>query len=70
MPYSGSSFHSATGVKFAKCVTTGTGSDIEITVQPGGSLFKDGDIKRAIQAGQVPKGERLLSGHQNENAFL
>ncbi len=27
-------------------------------------------IKRAIQTGQVPIGERLLSGHQNENALF
>ncbi|MGB2097816.1 MAG: C4-dicarboxylate ABC transporter substrate-binding protein, partial [Candidatus Puniceispirillales bacterium] len=28
------------------------------------------DIKRAVQTGQVPIGERLLSGHQNENAIF
>jgi TRAP-type C4-dicarboxylate transport system substrate-binding protein len=33
-------------------------------------LFKGADIKRAIQTGQVPIGERLLSGHQNENALF
>jgi TRAP-type C4-dicarboxylate transport system substrate-binding protein len=70
MAYSASNFHSATGAEFAKCVTTGTGGDIEITTHPGGSLFKGADIKRAIQTGQVPIGERLLSGHQNENALF
>ncbi len=70
MAYSGSNFHSVTGAEFAKCVTTGTGGDIEITTHPGGSLFKGGDIKRAVQTGQVPIGERLLSGHQNENALF
>lgn len=70
MAYSGSNYHSATGVEFAQCVTTGTGGDIEITAHPGGSLFKGGDIKRAVQTGQVPIGERLLSGHQNENAIF
>ncbi len=70
MAYSGSNFHSVTGAEFAKCVTTGTGGEIEITTHPGGSLFKGGDIKRAIQTGQVPIGERLLSGHQNENALF
>jgi len=70
MAYSATNFHSATGAEFAKCVTTGTGGDIEIVTHPGGSLFKGGDIKRAIQTGQVPIGERLLSGHQNENALF
>ncbi len=67
MAYSGSNFHSVTGAEFAKCVTTGTGGDIEIVTHPSGSLFKGADIKRAIQTGQAPIGERLLSGHQNEN---
>ncbi len=70
MAYSGSNFHSVTGAEFAKCVTTGTGGDISITTHPGGSLFAGADIKRAIQTGQVPIGERLLSGHQNESAIF
>ena len=70
MAYSASNFHSAVGAEFAKCVTTGTGGEIEITTHPSGSLFKGADIKRAIQTGQVPIGERLLSGHQNENAIF
>ena len=70
MAYSASNFHSENGVKFADCVREGTGGAIDITVHPGGSLFKGADIKRAIQTGQVPIGERLLSGHQNENAVF
>ncbi len=70
MAYSASNFHSAVGAEFAQCITTGTGGDIEVTTHPGGSLFKGGDIKRAIQTGQVQIGERLLSGHQNENALF
>ena len=70
MAYSGSNFHSVTGAEFAKCVTTGTGGEIEITTHPSGSLFAGADIKRAIQTGQVPIGERLLSGHQNEDALF
>ncbi len=70
MAYSASNFHSENGVKFAECVGEGTGGAINITVHPGGSLFKGADIKRAIQTGQVPIGERLLSGHQNENAVF
>ena len=70
MAYSATNFHSATGAEFAKCVTTGTQGEIEIVTHPSGSLFPGAQIKRAIQTGQVPIGERLLSGHQNENAIF
>ena len=70
MAYSASNFHSENGVEFANCVGAGTNGDIEITVHAGGSLFAGADIKRAIQTGQVQIGERLLSGHQNENAVF
>ena len=70
MAYSATNFHSATGAEFAKCVTTGTQGKLEIVTHPSGSLFKGAEIKRAIQTGQAPIGERLLSGHQNENALF
>ena len=70
MAYSASNYHTETGVQFAECVTSGTGGNIEIVVHPSGSLFKGADIKRAIQTGQAQIGERLMSGHQNENAVF
>ena len=70
MAYSGSNFHSVTGAEFAECVTTGTGGEIEIVTHPSGSLFAGNNIKRAVQTGQVPIGERLLSAHQNEDALF
>lgn len=70
MAYSASNFHSVNGMEFAQCVTDGTDGEIAITVHPGGSLIAGADIKRAIQTGQVQIGERLLSGHQNENALF
>lgn len=70
MAYSATNFHSAVGAEFAKCVTTGTGGEVEIVTHPSGALFKGADIKRAVQTGQAPIGERLLSGHQNENAVF
>jgi TRAP-type C4-dicarboxylate transport system substrate-binding protein len=70
MAYSATNFHSATGAEFAACITTGTGGEIEVVTHPSGSLFKGADIKRAIQTGQAPIGERLLSGNQNENALF
>ncbi len=70
MAYSATNFHTENGVTFAECVTAGTQGEIEITVHPGGSLFAGADIKRAIQTGQVQIGERLLSGHQNEDVVF
>ena len=70
MAYSATNFHSAVGAEFASCVTTGTGGALEIVTHPGGSLFKGNEIKRAVQTGQAPIGERLLSAHQNENALF
>ncbi|NND92984.1 MAG: TRAP transporter substrate-binding protein [Granulosicoccus sp.] len=70
MAYAATNYHSETGEQFAQCVTRGTGGDIEIVTHPSGSLFKGGDIKRAVQTGQAQIGERLMSGHQNENAVF
>lgn len=70
MAYAASNFHSEQGVIFADKVREYTDGAIDITVHPGGSLFGGGDIKRAIQTGQVPIGERLMSGHANETALL
>ena len=70
MAYADSNYHSQTGKAFAACVGTATGGEITITVHSGGSLFKGNEIKRAVQTGQAPIGERLLSAHQNENAVF
>lgn len=70
LAYAATNYHSETAAAFAECVTTGTGGEIEIVTHPSGSLFPGAQIKRAIQTGQVPIGERLLSGHQNENALF
>ncbi len=70
LAYSASNYHSVTAAEFASCVTTGTAGDIEIVTHPSGSLFPGAQIKRAVQTGQAPIGERLLSGHQNENAVF
>ncbi|HSM42378.1 MAG TPA: C4-dicarboxylate ABC transporter substrate-binding protein, partial [Afifellaceae bacterium] len=70
LAYSATNFHSETAAEFGKCVTTGTGGEIEIVTHPSGSLFKGAEIKRAVQTGQAPIGERLLSGHQNENPIF
>ena len=70
MAYADSNFHSQNGKLFAEAVGVCTGGDLTITVHAGGSLFGGGDIKRAVQTGQAPIGERLLSAHQNENPIF
>ena len=70
MAYSASNFHSEMGVVFADKVRDYTSGGINITVHPGGSLFKGGEIKRAVQTGQVPIGERFMSAHANEAPLL
>ena len=70
MAYAATNFHSEHGVIFADKVREATNGEIDITVHPGGSLFGGADIKRAIQTGQVPIGERLMSAHANENAVF
>lgn len=70
MAYAATNFHSEMGVVFADKVREYTNGDIDITVHPGGSLFKGGEIKRAIQTGQAPIGERFMSAHANEAPLL
>ena len=70
MAYAASNFHSEMGVQFADLVREYTDGAVDITVHAGGSLFGGGDIKRAIQTGQVPIGERLMSAHANEDPVL
>ncbi|MBL4646648.1 MAG: TRAP transporter substrate-binding protein [Rhizobiales bacterium] len=70
MAYSASNYHSENGAAFAACVTSTSGGDLEIVTHPGGSLFKGGEIKRAVQTGQAQIGERLLSAHANENPMF
>ena len=70
MAYSATNFHSEMGVVFADKVRDYTGGNVDITVHPGGSLFKGGEIKRAVQTGQAPIGERFMSAHANEAPLL
>lgn len=70
MAYPATNYHTENGVTFADCVKEGTGGALEIVVHPNGSLFSGSDIKRAVQTGQAPIGERLLSAHANENPMF
>ena len=70
MAYAATNYHSEQGVVFADKVREYTNGAIDITVHPGGSLFGGGDIKRAVQTGQVNIGERFMSAHANEAPLL
>lgn len=70
MAYSASNYHSENGAQFAKEVTEASGGKLEIVTHPGGSLFKGGEIFRAVRTGQAPIGERLISALGNENALF
>lgn len=70
MAYPATNFHSVTAAEFGTCVGAATAGKIEIVTHPSGSLFGGADIKRAVQTGQAPIGERLLSAHQNENPLF
>ncbi len=70
LAYPATNYHSETAASFGTCVAEATDNAIEIVTHPNGSLFGGNDIKRAVQTGQAPIGERLLSAHANENALF
>jgi len=67
-PYSDGMFQTKVVRQFAEEVAK-TGK-LQITVHSGASLIKHPEIKRAVQTGQVPIGEIILSILANENALF
>ncbi len=57
-------------VQFVDDVKTATGGKLDIVIHPEDSLVKQPDVKRAVQTGQVPIGELLMSMHSNESAIF
>lgn len=68
--YPATNFHSKNLVEFANDVRKATNGKLDITVHPGASLFKVPEIKRAVQTGQAPIGELLMSLMENEDAVF
>ena len=68
--YPDSNYHTQNIRWFAEEVKKETGGKLEIIVHSGASLFKMPEIKRAVQTGQVPIGEVLLSVYGNEDPLL
>jgi len=61
-----------TGVteEFAADVKKATNGKLSITVHSGGSLFRQNQIKRAVQTGQAQIGDILLSSYSNEDPIF
>ena len=70
LAYSATNYHSINATAFAAAVTQATGGELEIVTHPSGSLFKGGEIFRAVRTGQAPIGERLISALGNEDAIF
>ena len=70
LAYAATNYHSENAAAFAKAVTEATGGELEIVTHPSGSLFKGGEIFRAVRTGQAPIGERLISALGNEHAMF
>ncbi|WP_291011927.1 TRAP transporter substrate-binding protein [Hydrogenophaga sp.] len=68
--YGANTFQTKNLEQFAADVKAATGGKVEITVHSGASLFKQPEIKRAIQTGMAPAGEFIISGLANENPLF
>jgi TRAP-type C4-dicarboxylate transport system substrate-binding protein len=69
-PYSDGTFHTVVIRQFVSEVKLASGSALDVTVHSNASLIKHPDILRAVQTGQVPIGEILLSQFANEDPMF
>lgn len=67
-PYPDSNFHTKNARQFAEDIAKGTGGKLQLALHPANSLIKHPEIKRAVQTGQVPIAEVLVSILANEAA--
>ena len=70
LAYGAGNFQSANATEFAKNVTEKSGGKLSIVTHPGGSLFKGGEIFRAVRTGQAQIGERFMSPLGKEDPLL
>ena len=70
LAYSATNYHSINAANFADAVTRATGGELEVVTHPSGSLYKGGEIFRAVRTGQAPIGERLISALGNEHPIF
>src|SRR5204862_19603 len=69
-PYPDGNFHTKNVRQFAEDIAKATGGKLSIQVHSNGSLIKHPEIKRAVQTGQVPVGEVLISVLSNESPLF
>ena len=70
LAYGAGNLHSANATEFAKNVTLKSNGNLTIFTHPGGSLFKGGEIFRAVRTGQTQIGERFMSALGKEDPLL
>ena len=70
LAYGAGNFHSANATEFAKNVSDKSGGKLTIVTHPGGSLYKGGEIFRAVRTGQTQIGERFMSALGKEDPLL
>ena len=70
LAYGAGNFHSANATEFAKNVTLKSNGKLTIFTHPGGSLYKGGEIFRAVRTGQAQIGERFMSALGKEDPLL
>lgn len=68
--YSANTFQVQNLQQFADEVNQLTNGRLRITIHPGGSLFRQQEIKRAVQTNQAQIGEFIISGVSNENPLF
>ena len=69
-PYPDGNFHTKNVRQFADEVGSATRGSLQIQVHSNGALIKHPEIKRAVQTGQVPIGELLISVLANESPLF
>lgn len=68
--YSANTFQVQNLQQFADEVNQRTNGRLRITIHPGGSLFRQQEIKRAVQTNQAQIGEFIISGVANQNPLF
>ena len=70
LAYGAGNFHSANATEFAKNVTLKSNGKLTIFTHPGGSLYKGGEIFRAVRTGQTQIGERFMSAPWKRRSII
>lgn len=65
-----SNFLTGIAADFIADVKQSTNGKLIMTLHPGGSLFSQSQIKRAVRTGQIQVGEILLSSYSNEDPIF